>query len=274
MYKAFMSRENFNFVARATAHLASEISVKGKGKGFWVCYGSFVLNQQTPESDLDLLYIHTQQTAVRRLQSSFEGYPVTIYLLSKNDFVSDGRQRTFGGYFSGKVLNPHVMFLASQKDKGMVAEVGGAFIGSFAAAMAAKQGRDIATKANIAADSVLARFQLCPWYQSYFLRYYIFPDFQRLWRRMAEIITLSFLKERIIARSGNGFRYRYTPSEEWLQENTLAAVARFWALGSSLHGGMPDFPAFYIQKAKQYIKSNNLENRLEEMLCFLHAQSS
>jgi hypothetical protein len=89
-----------------------------------------VLNQQTVESDIDLLCIHTLPSAVRRIQSSFEGYLVTIYSLNRNDFVSDGRQRTFGEYFGGKVLNPHVMFLDSQKDRDMIAEVGGA-IGVF-----------------------------------------------------------------------------------------------------------------------------------------------
>jgi hypothetical protein len=239
-----------------------------------VCYGSFVLNQQTPESDLDLLCIHTQPTAVRRIQSSFEDHPVTIYSLNRNDFASDGRQGTFGGYFAGKVLNPHVMFLASQKDKDVVMEVGGAFIGPFAAAMAEKQEGISATSENLAADSVLARFHLCPWYRSYFLRYYISSSFQQLWVRMTETTTLSFLKAGIVTQSGNEFRYQHTPSEEELHESTLAAAARFWALGSSLHGGMPDFSAFYMQKAEQYVRDNGLENCLEEMIHFLHAQSS
>lgn len=274
MYRTFMSQENFNFVARAIACLAGEVGVREDDGSFWVCYGSFVLNQQTPESDLDLLCIHTQPTAVRRIQSSFEGHPVTIYSLNRNDFVIDGKQKTFGGYFAGKVLNPHVMFLTSQKDRDVVIEIGGVFVGPFAAAMAEKRRRGLATSANLAADSTLARFHLCPWYRSYFLRYYTLPSFQQLWRRMAEVTTLSFLKAGIVTQSGSEFRYQHTPSEEELHESTLEAAARFWALGSSLHGGMPDFPAFYMQKAEQYVRDNNLEDRLEEMLRFLHTQSS
>lgn len=273
MYRAFMNQENFDFAARALTCLAGEIGVK-KGEGcFWVCYGSFVLNQQTLESDLDLLCIHTKPTAVKRIQSSFEGHPVTIYSLNRNDFTSDGDQKTFGGYFGGKVLNPHVMFWASQKDRDMVMEIGGAFIGPFAAAMAKKQERGVATRTNLAADSVLARFHLCPWYRSYFLRYYASPILPQLWERMAEVITLSFLKAGVVAQSGTDFRYRYTLSDEELHESTLAAAARFWALGSCLHGGMPDFHAFYMQKAEQYVKDKNLEDRLEELMRFLHAQS-
>ncbi|MBU1202491.1 hypothetical protein KKH39_00370 [Patescibacteria group bacterium] len=266
-----MKQENFDFVARAVACLASEIGAQEGDGSFWVCYGSFVLNQQNPESDLDLLFIHTQPTTIQRIQSSFEGYPVTIYLLNRNDFVSDGRQKTFGGYFAGKVYNPHVMFMASQKDRDVVMEVGGAFIGPFAAAMAVKRERIFATSVDLVADSVLARFHLCPWYRSYFLRYYISPSFQQLWVRMAEATTLSFLKAGIVTQSGDMFRYHHALSEEQLHESTLAAVARFWALGSSLHGGMPDFPAFYMQKAEQYVRDNNLESRLEEMIHFLHA---
>lgn len=162
MYRTFMDQGNFDFVARAIARLADEVGVEEGDGSFWVCYGSFVLNQQNTQSDLDLLCIHTLPNAVRRIQSSFEGYPVTIYSLNRNDFVSDGRQRTSGGYFSGKVLNPHVMFLTSQKDRDLVAEVGGAFIGPFSAAMAAKRKRSVAISESLVADSVLARFHLCP----------------------------------------------------------------------------------------------------------------
>ena len=274
MYRTFINRENFEFVTRAITCLANEVELREGDRSFWVCYGSFVLNQQTSESDIDLLCIHTQPTAVRRIQSSFEGHPVTIYSLNRNDFVSDGRHGTFGGYFGGKVLNPYVMFLDSQKDRNMVMEVSGAFIGPLSAAMAAKHERSTAISTNLAADSVLARFYLCPWYKSYFLRYYISTNFQQLWKRMTEVITLSFLKAGIVTRNGDEFRYQYTPSEEELHESTLAAVAHFWALGSSLHGGMPDFPAFYMQKAEHYIKSNNLEDHLKEMIHFLHVQSS
>jgi len=87
-------------------------------------------------------------------------------------------------------------------------------------------------------------------------------------------MTLSLLKARTVARDGDEFRYQHTPSEKELHESTLAVAARFWALGSSLHGGMPDFPAFYMQKAEQYIRDNNLENRLKEMVHFLQAQSN
>lgn len=274
MYRTFMSQANFDSVQRAIVCLANEVGMKEGDGSFWICYGSFVLNQQTSESDLDLLCIHTLQRPVQRIQSSFEGHPVTIYSLNRNDFVSDGRQKTFGGYFGGKVLNPHVMFLASQKDRGMIAEVGGAFIGPFSAAMAARRGRSFATGANLVADSVLARFHLCPWYRSYFLRYFISTNFQQLWERMTEVTIQSFLKAGIVTQNGNEFRYQHTPTEEDLHESTLAVAARFWALGSSLHDGMPDFPAFYMQKAEQYVRDKGMEDRLEEMIHFLHAQSS
>jgi hypothetical protein len=269
-----MNQKNIDFVERALECFANEVSMKKSDGSFWVCYGSFVLNQQNPESDLDLLYIHTQPTAIRRIQLSFEGYPVTIYSLNRNDFVNDGRRSNFGGYFSGKVLNPHVAFQASQKDKDMIAEVAGAFIGPFSAAMATGTDRSVLTATNLVADSVLARLHICPWYKSYFLRYFISSNFQQLWERMTEVITLSFLKSGIVSQSGDRLCYQCAPSKEDLHKNTLSAVARFWALGSSLHGGMSDFPAFYMQKAEQFVRSNGLESRLEEMIHFLHMHSS
>lgn len=273
MYKSFMSQESSNFVTRALTYLAGEVGVQEGDGSFWICYGSFILNQQTSESDLDLLYIHNRLTAARRIQSSFEGRPVTIYSLSRKDFASDGEYGIFGGYFGGKILNPHAVFLASQEDRDMVAKVGGAFIGPFAGAMAKKWGRKSATRANLVADSVFARFHLCPWYQSYFLRYYTLPIFPQLWERMEEAITSSLIKAQVVTQDGNYSRYLHTLSDEELHQKTIASVARFWALGCSLHGGMPDFPAFYMQKAEQYVRENHLEARREEMMLFLRGQS-
>lgn len=273
MYRSFISQGSSDFVARALACLAGEVGAQESDGGFWICYGSFVLNQQTPESDLDLLYIHNRLASVRRIQSSFEDHSVTAYSLSRNDFASDGEQGLFGGYFGGKVLNPHAVFFASQEDKDMVAKVGGTFIGPFAAAMAKKEERETATRANLVADSVLARFHLCPWYQSYFLRYYILSVFPQLWERMKGAITSSFVKAQVVTQEGGSFRYCRTLSDEELHQKTIASVARFWALGSSLHGGMPDFPAFYMQKAEQYVRENHLEARCEEMMQFLREQS-
>ncbi|QQG49876.1 MAG: nucleotidyltransferase domain-containing protein [Candidatus Berkelbacteria bacterium] len=274
MYRTFMTQQNFDFVQQAIRRLAGEVEAKDGDGSFWVNYGSFVLNQQTPESDLDLLFIHSQPTAVRRIQSSFSGHDVTIYSLNRRDFVSDGQRRVFGGYFGGKVLNPLVTFNASEKDQSMLLEVGGLFIGQFASAIADKHVRRTSTKANLAADSVLARLHLCPWYRSYFLRYFTSPTFPQLWDKMSEVTTLSFLKAGIVTQDDDNFRYLNTLSLADLHETALEAVARFWALGSCLHGALPDFPAFYMQKAEQYVRDNRLENRLEEMMSFLQAQSN
>lgn len=276
MYQTFMSQQNFDLVRQAVKSLAGEVEARVGDGSFWVNYGSFVLNQQTPESDLDLLFIHSNPTTVQRIQSSFSGHAVTIYSVNRRDFASDGHRRLFGGYFGGKVLNPLVMFDASEEDRNMLLEVGGLFIGSFAAAIAHRQARETSTRANLAADSVLARLHLCPWYRSYFLRYFVSPVFPQLWDRMSEMTALSFLKAGVVAQSDdeNNFVYLSTSSLADLHETAVEAVARFWVLGSCLHGAVFDFPAFYIQKAEQYLRDNRLENRLVEMMSFLQAQSN
>jgi len=211
---------------------------------------------------------------VRRVQSSYRGYPVTIYALNREDFMRDGAPGAFGGYFAGKVINPCVLFSPRIEDEAMVKRVSAQFIGPFAAAMAQRQNRGVATEANLAADSVLARFHLCPWYRSYFLRYYIHESFPQLWERMKELTASSFLEAGVVTRIGNCFRYQQVPTECWLHERTVMMAAHFWGLGSSLHGGMPDFSAYYIEKARQYIAVNNLEHSLNEMMDFLQVQAS
>jgi len=274
MYKMFMTAESSDFVTRALVDLVTEVGAKEGDGSFWVCYGSFVLNQQTPESDLDLLYIHSQTAPVRRIQSSFEGHPVTVYSLKRNDFARDGEQRMFGGYFGGKVLNPCVVLQATEEDKELVLRTAGEFIAPFASAMALRQNRKKTTRANLVADSVLARFHLCPWYRSYFLRYYIDPDFSKLWNRMEEVVSSAFMKAGVVVQDGGSLEYCRTPSDAELHTEIIKAVARFWALGSCLHGSLPDFPDYYMQKSEQFIAQRGLHDRCDEMLKFLEQKAN
>jgi len=269
MYKMFMTTESLDFVRQALLYLASEVGQVKECRSFWVCYGSFVLNQQTSDSDLDLLYIHDQTSSVRRIQSSFRGHQVTIYSISKNDFINDGELRMFGGYFAGKILNPHVVFQGSETDRSLILDTASKYIAPFAEGMYLQQKRKEVNRFNMVADSVMARLYICPWYHSYFLRYYINPDFLRLWNRMEEVICSAFVKSGVIIQDGETFMYRHGTTVEDLHAEAIKVSARFWSLGNYLHNSRFDFSDYYIQKSEQFIVKNNLEEKCLEMLAFL-----
>lgn len=268
-----MNERSTDFVRRSIDHLLSKIGRSADEDGFWMCYGSFVLNQQTEHSDLDLLYIHKNEDSVQRLQFQFEGYPVTVYSVSEKDFASDGIERRYGGYFAGKVLNPNVLFYATEADRDLLLRTSAEFIAPFSAAMADKIKRIQSTSENVLADSVLARLQYCPWYRSYFVRYYMHPEFRQIWSCMKELLVEGLVKANVVTVTGDLIQYKAALSESKLHIETLKIVARFWGVGSSLHSNMLDFPSQYMHDCEQHIRTNELEETCLQMQDFLHAEA-
>jgi hypothetical protein len=267
MYRELMSDESYRFVLRATHSLSRHTVDQGKGRGYWVNYGSFVINTQQPSSDIDLLYVHQNPEPVSRMSAYFEGHPVTIYQLSENDLLNDGEMAKFGGYFSGKLLNPFVILSEDHHHNEAALRSAGSFIGSHTV----HQTAEVHTPAKVVKDTVLARLKLCPWYDSYFLRYYTHPDFERIWEVMLKVVCRSLEISGHIQMSRGGYRYVRVYSEQELHERSVAVIARFWSLGSCLHSSMPDFPDFYMKKARQHVETNQLMGRLEEMMKFLRS---
>lgn len=274
MYRGFMNQQSMGFVSCALPHLLAETGIGDDPLNFWVCYGSFVLNQQTPQSDLDLLLVHQIPSSPIRVQARYKDHPVTIYSLPQREFMADGNQRRYGGYFSGKLLNPFVVLSGSQESSNISNKVMGGFIGEFAATIAKEHGRKIGNRSNIVADCVLAYLRLCPHYKAYFLRYYISQNFEAIWQHMKIVIPEALVQAAIMKKiSENKFEYLSVLSPEEFHLQLMTSVARFWSFGSCCHGCNANFPDFYFQKAIGYIESAGLEERCLEMLIFLEQKA-
>jgi hypothetical protein len=170
------------------------------------------------------------------------------------------------------LLNPFITFYATKREKKLILKIIGKFIGDFSATLSLKKmKKKIITSENLLVDTIFARFHLCPWYKSYFLRYYIDPNFYKIWNQMKKIITKAMLEAKIVTKKGkNKFQYnKKFLLEEEFHLQTIKSVARFWAIGSILHKNIPNFPDYYIQKAEKFIREKNLQNRCKEMLKFL-----
>ena len=274
MYRQLMNSPSADFVSAALSNLVVETGIEENQLNFWICYGSFVLNQQTPESDVDLLFVHQVPSLPTRVQARYQDHPVTIYSLPLRELVADGSQRRYGGYFSGKLLNQFVVFGGSRDSINTVTEVMGGFIGSFAATIAKEHGREIGTRDNIVADSILAYLRLCPSYRAYFLRYYVSPNFGEIWDRMKVVIPDALTKAQAVTTlAKDRFEYCSSFSPEQFHLQLVACIARFWAFGSCCHGCNIGFPDYYIQKALGYIESRGLQEQCSEMLAFLERKA-
>lgn len=251
MYIEFMSQDSYDFVSRAINKVSLEKEFVSRERAFWVCYGSFVLNLQNEKSDLDLLYVHPEINPPSRIESEYETHPITIYSLSSGDFVDDGNQKRFGGYFSGKVLNPYIVISEEEGNTNLILKTAGEFIADFAADIGSRRASKLSTPANLVADTVLARFQLCPWYVNYFMRYYTHQDFAELWKRMEEVIPLSLVAAQKIIPYKDGFIYVDPPNKDNVHIDLVKSIARFWSIGNYLHNSL-HFLDSYIKKSEQY----------------------
>ena len=275
MYRKFMSSQQIDFVSGALPYLQVETEIEDNPLNFWVCYGSFVLNQQTSKSDLDLLFVHQTNATPTRIQARYEGFPVTIYSLPLKELVADGSQRRYGGYFSGKLLNPFVVFSESHDAINVSMEAMGGFIGNLAATIAKEHGREIATRDNLVADSVLAYLRLCPFYKAYFLRYYISSNFDEIWDHMRIVVPNALMKARVVTMlSEDSFEYSLAFSPEQFHLQLVTSIARFWAFGSCCHDSNIGFPDYYFQKAQEYIGHNGLQEQSSELLEFLERKAT
>ena len=73
---------------------------------YWIVYGSVAINGLTPTSDIDILLVQKSVglSHPRRVQESYQGRPVTVYVIAENDLILDGIEQKFGGYFTENYL--------------------------------------------------------------------------------------------------------------------------------------------------------------------------
>lgn len=272
MYSQIVTPSSLELIVSSTDKLIREVGLNQFNKYVWVAYGSVVTEQLTENSDLDLLFIHDSSGGPYRVQTTFESRSVTIYVLNHLDFFSDGAERKFGGFFSGKVLNPFVTVgdLLSFKD---IAKVTAGFIAPFASHQGLLKRGEIGTRENLMADAYLGYLQLSPHYATYFVRYYQAPLFQPLWDLGTRILVDALVESgNVSIVSGNTFEYQVLLPESVVHKLTVESVARFWAFGACSHSCSYSFPDYYFQKADRYIKINNLEVQLQQAMSFLNHQ--
>lgn len=129
-----------DFIMTVICQLKADNFFKQYINGFWIVYGSYVINEQNSQSDIDIMYIHLSDVDPFRKQFYYENIPITVYFISKRDFLRDS-DGEFGGYFVGKTLNPNIIISENEDDQLFVMRCCGNFIGKFASYIADCQKR-------------------------------------------------------------------------------------------------------------------------------------
>ena len=240
---AFLSR-----VDDIIAGLTPVVSPVGGTDVQWIFYGSQVAGTSTSTSDLDVMALHDRpEVPPCRISASFGVVPVTVYALSRGDLLADGRDRSFGGYFALKLLEPFVCRPRTGDAVAMQALTH--FLAPFTASWAPAAAR---TSDQLLADALLAFLRLYPDADGYVAAQLGRPDPGRSrWRRQARLLTDAYTSAGYLHRLGDD-SYRYRPGVGLADPDraAAAAAARFWAFGAVCHDADHTFPDRYRSKAE------------------------
>jgi predicted nucleotidyltransferase len=246
-------------------------------KSTWVLIGSYVINQETEDSDIDLLFIHSN-TKFLRFKKEFLGINVSVCAVPLKFLKEDGEKRKYGGYFSAKCLNPFEIFY---EDTNIVEEIyksAGSFIGKLAGYIALQQDKDSFTADEVTAQVFSAYISLHSGYISYFLSYFTSPIFEAIWAELKEKTMKSLTKASVIQQTEDTNRYIYIKTYESFEEyhnKRLEASSFHWSFGSIVHNSDPDFPYWYYKNAETKINSLDPEgSELERLKMFISEKLS
>src|SRR3990167_2756827 len=101
--KQITSAANEEIITKAIQDLIDH--GEGTNDSLWLAYGSYVINNQHAQSDLDLLCIDDKFKKNSRIVKRFRRIPVHLSKIPTTSLIQDGKEGLFGGYFTGKIIN-------------------------------------------------------------------------------------------------------------------------------------------------------------------------
>jgi hypothetical protein len=233
-----------------TTALAPAVTDLPAGGRHWVFYGSQPLGLARQGSDLNtLLLLDDFRGTPHRRDGRWGAVPVTIHVLSREQFIADGHERRYGGYFALTLFAPFTSDRASAD--ALLSRTTAGFLGPFAEAVADRWYQPDWATDQLLAHAYLAFLDLHPDATSYLARLRRNTDlFQRAWRHQREAYVAALGAAGMVAPHGNG-RWHYTDRavlDDFPREHARA-TARFWAVAATCHTSGPDFPDECFSKA-------------------------
>lgn len=207
---------------------------------YWIVYGSTAINGLTDASDVDLLLVLKQgDFKPYRVQENFNGRPITVYVLTENELLSDGTAQAYGGYFTGKLLSPFVAYGCDQKTLDSLYRS----INAFMCTLSVVPLKNEVSSSELVREYIVRYLKVCPWYKTYLLKFV---------KTLGIDDALQLLSKHYTNIHAAKSDKQYVPKDsEELHRHVLRLVARFWSYGAIEHGNKFTFADFYFDKAEQ-----------------------
>lgn len=270
-----ISSANLSFVKKAITYISNELEFNNFKQGLWLVFGSYVINMNTPSSDLDIIVIHDIFTNSKRSIYNFKGVPIHFTGINMNTLIDDGVGRLYGSYFSGKVINPHIFLYGNSKSKNTALYHAGKFIGSLAGYLSKLTKSESFTASRVTSLVFIAYLSTDPSFDSYFLNYFISPNFNDIWKDLCNS-TIHMLKTSGVITRLSGkyvFTEKYSDYKSFHSER-MKISARHWSYGAVCHGGDRKFQEIIFNKAAEKMsKLDPSGKKYSDMVSFLKEES-
>ncbi len=273
--KNIISNKNLKFVKEAIVETSKKMLIYNSQKVVWICFGSFVINNQDRDSDLDLMCVGDIFDAPNRSIIEYKKRMIHTCIVPSKEYIKDGKKRLYGAYFTGKVINPHILLYGNRKLRHTVMKHAGAYIGDLAGYIGSLVKSKTHTKSQITAQVFIAYLSTDPSFDSYLLRYFVAPNFQKLWVELCKD-TVKILKyAKVIANSDSKFKYlkRLKYYKEFHEER-MKSSERHKNFGAICNNNDYTFQDLIYRNAKKKMKMLDPDGtKYKKMVLFLKKES-
>lgn len=273
--KTIISEQNKIFIESAIQDIYRKIGLTDLSKTVWNVCGSYVINMQNSNSDLDLMAIGDDFTKPEWHYFEHQGIQIHLTAVPTEAVAEDGIKRGFGAYFTGKIINPHLFFYGNEALQNEIRTHAGNLIGELAGYIGSLSGKINFKKNEITAQVFIAYLSTDPSFDSYFLSYFVSPEFEKIWEALCNTTVETLIIAGEIKQ--DGYTYRYTkpllPYKEFHTER-MKVSARHWSFGSVCHGGNYKFPDGIYENAQRKIQRiDPFGSKYQAMVEFLKQNS-
>lgn len=270
-----ISPVNKQFVERAIRYISAKHQIKNYRNMLWVAYGSYVINMNRLGSDLDVLAIHSKNDAIIKITDDFENVPIHFMSLSDHILKDDGKERMYGAYITGKIINPHIFLYGNQKLRKTALLHSGQCIGPLAGYLSRQSAHIHLSDSAITALVFISYLSTDPSFDSYFLHYFLSPSFSKLWRSLINT-TIEMLQTAGEIKESKGIYMFTNPFKDYqsFHRERMKISARHWSYGAVCHNSDRTFQDQIYTKAEQKMKLSDPHGiKYKEMVKFLKYES-
>jgi hypothetical protein len=270
-----VSDSNLSFIKESIGFIADKLDLNDYKDALWLVYGSYVINMNTSSSDLDIIAIHNSFIKNERIKYTFNEVPIHFTKINMDTIEDDGEKRLYGSYFSGKIINPHIFLFGDEKTKNKALYHAGKFIAPLAGYLSGLTESEFFSASQVTSLVFIAYLSTDPSFDSYFLNYFVSPDFENIWEALCEsTIHMLHISDSLAASKNKYlFKKKFQDYKSFHSER-MKISARHWSYGAVCHGANYKFQDIIFFKAEEKMKEIDPSgNKYLNMVRFLRNES-